>query len=112
MNNENPTSTLYFLITAEFSHERGYSYGELITYLKNFQTYYRDCYTKKEAFEKELNFKNKTFTFSGNRILELENIIAEKDITIKEKEKENEFLISVLCKKLTFWERITGKVKI
>ncbi len=101
----NTQSTLYFLINADFTIERGHSYGELLTFLKTFQTYYRECYIKKEQYEQELNFKNKTFEHLETKIIKVEKLL-------KEKEKENNFLISKVDRKLTFWERVTGKLNI
>ncbi len=101
----NTQSTLHFLINADFSPERGYSYGELLLFLKTFQSYYRDCYTKKEKIEQELNYKNTTFLQIENRIIDIEKLF-------KEKENQNIFLLSKIDRKLTFWERITGKIKL
>jgi hypothetical protein len=101
----NTQSTLHFLINADFTPERGYSYGELITFLKTFQTYYRECYIKKDQYEQELKFKNKTFELVETKIINIEKLL-------KEKEKENNFLITKVDRKLTFWERITGKLNI
>ena len=104
-NNSNTQITLHFLMNTDFSYERGYSYGELINYLKTYQLYYRECYANKDKFEQELLFKNKTFDQSENRILNLEKLL-------KEKENDIGFLMSKISRKLTFWERVTGKIKI
>ena len=105
MDDNNDFSVVQFLINAEFTAQRGYSYGELLKYLIMFLAYYRDCYIKKDALEQELNFKNKTFSLLEHRIVELENII-------KDKETQNEFLINKITRKLSLWERVKGKIKI
>ncbi len=101
----NTQSTLHFLMNAEFITERGYSYGELLNYLITFQTYYRECYTQKEHYEKELIHLNQTLEFVKDRIIN-------SDKLLKEKEDENRFLITKIDRRLSFWERLTGKIKI
>lgn len=101
----NTKSTLHFLINADFSPERGHSYGEMINFLKTFQSYYRECYIKKDQFEQELNYKNKTFEQMEDKIINNEKILKEKDNEIYK-------LYTQLNRKLTFWERVTGKINI
>lgn len=101
----NTQSTLHFLINAEFTVERGYSYGELLNFLKTFQVYYRECYIKRDQFEQELNYKNTTLVDESNRMLNAEKLLQEKI-------KENTFLFEKISRKLTFWERVTGRIKI
>lgn len=96
---------IHQLLNIDFKPERGYSYAELLNFLNTFQAYYRDCYVKKDNSEKDLIRKNKTFTDLENRIIYLEKLLKDKNI-------ENNHLLNKITKKLTIWERLTGKVKI
>ena len=52
MEDNNELSMEQFLINTEFSQRRGFSYGELLKFLLNFQAYYRDIYIKKVSENK------------------------------------------------------------
>ena len=104
-NINNTKSTLHFLINVEFDISRGYSYIELLSFLKTFQGYFRDCYRNKEYCEQELIFKNKTLLEIESRMIELEKKLIDKN-------KESETLYSKINRKLTIWERISGRIKI
>lgn len=95
----------YSLMNIEFNIERGYSYGELLQYLRNFQHYYRECYRHNEILEINNNNKDKTISDIETKIEKLESYIKDREMNI-------ESLYSILNRKLTIWERITGKIKI
>lgn len=92
-----------FLLNEQFVIERGYSYIEILNYLKSFQYYYRECYRRAETIEQEFISKNKTIKELENRIVYLEN-------KVKEKEKETDYLYNKLNKNLSLWERIKGRI--
>ncbi len=94
-----------FLLTADFSEENKYQYWELLNFLKNFQYYYKECYVLMDNNRKELLHKNKSFEESEKRYLEITNLL-------KEKSDENSMLYQKMNRRLTFWERLTGKIKI
>lgn len=92
-----------FLLNEQFIIERGYSYIEILNYLKSFQYYYRECYRRAETIEQEFILKNKTIKDLENRIVYLEN-------RIKDKENETEILYNKINKNLSFWERVKGRI--
>lgn len=103
--NQIDKSFFNYLLTNEFNINKGYSYTELIKFLNTFQYYYKENYEWKEKYRQELLLKNKTFEENNYKIRELENLL-------KEKEKENAYLYNKITRKLTFSERITGKITI
>ena len=95
---------LDFLLSADFDVKKGYSYTELIKFLKAYKQFFIECYNAKENFRKELIQKDKTNGFYDNRIKELLE-------QIERYKSENEILTRMISRKLTFKERLLGKFK-
>ena len=92
------------LLNNKFVVESGYSYSELLTFLKAFQSYYIDCCMINENYKKELLMLNKNNLELGKNMITLE----QKN---KNVEKENIILTSKISRKLSIWERISGRIK-
>lgn len=103
--NKNVPNTIYFLLNENFSVDKGYSYLELLSFLNIFKEYYRELYNSKN------NKDNELMNYRDNNIL-MEIKLNEIMQLLQEKTKENEMLYQKICRKLTLWERITGKIKI
>ncbi len=102
--NSNNNMLIHQLLNNNYVAESGYSYSDLLFFLNKFQAYYKDCYINNQNLEKDLIYKNKL------------NNELEKRIDILEKElenfrKENIYYCTKINKKLSLWERLTGKIK-
>lgn len=105
INNNYTKPSIHLLLNVDFSTERGFSYIELLNFLKTFQSYYRDMYLKAEFLEKDYSNKEKMLNELTEKINDVQNLL-------KEKEEENMYLYTKIVRKLSFWERLTGKIVI
>jgi hypothetical protein len=104
MKPNNKNQMFEFLLTADFNHDCGYSYLELIDYLDNYKNYFRSQNIDKENIKRDLERSEKE-----NRQL-LERIkILESKIEIQSNQLKN--IKTTLSRKLSVWERISGKIK-
>ncbi len=101
----NKEKILLFLLTADFSKNYGHSYNELLEYLNNYQYHYKKIYESNDSIKSELHHRDKVLENLNIRIKDLEEKVklqSEQIFNLKQYLKRN----------LTFWERISGKVKI
>lgn len=105
MVNKNKDAILDFLLTADFKRNYGYSYTELLEFLNYYQVYYRQINESNQWVKHELNHRDKILNELNIKIQGLEQ-------KLEFQSKQISFLKSHLTKKLSWWERITGKSKI
>ncbi len=103
--NKNKEGILDFLLTADFKSHYGYSYPELIEFLNYYQFYYRQIQENNSWIKHELHHRDKILKELNIKIESLEKKIDFQNTQIS-------FLKSHLTKKLSIWERITGRAKI
>jgi hypothetical protein len=94
-----------FLCTADISTENGYSYTELVIFLQNYKKFYRIENIEKSNAKRDLNDAEK-------RINQLLNKVKILETKIESQTEQNKTLKKMLCKKLTFWERLKGKINL
>lgn len=102
---EDKENLLPFLLNADFKKDYGYSYTELLRFLKAYQFYYKKIYQNNDWFKQELMQRDKVLAELNTKISKLEERLNSQD-------KHISVLTSYVNKKLSFWERITGKIKI
>lgn len=103
--NKNKEAILDFLLTADFKNHYGYSYTELIEFLNYYQVYYRQIQENNNWIKYELQHRDKILADLNAKIESLEK-------KLEFQNKQIYFLKTHLTKKLSIWERITGKAKI
>ncbi len=94
-----------YLLNIDFNNNSGYSYTELLDFLKCYRSYYRNVLENYEWFKSELNSRDEILKNLNYRVKDLEEKTRFQSMQITS-------LKSCLIRKLTFWERISGKVKI
>lgn len=102
--NRSKESILDFLLTADFRNYSGYSYTELIEYLNYYQTHYKQIRESNNWIKNELERRDKSITELNLKVETLEHKMEFQD-------RQIQFLKSHLNKRLSIWERITGKSK-
>jgi predicted RNase H-like nuclease (RuvC/YqgF family) len=105
MKPNNNHQMLEFLLTADFNKDSGYSYIELVEYLNHYKYNYRLQDIDRSNVKRELEESEKEVKQLQHRMKILESRIEVQDNQIKN-------LKTTLTRKLTFWERITGKFKL
>ena len=96
---------LDFLLTADFKIENSYSYTELLLFLKYYKDYYRQIYNSNQDLRGDIKRIEKI-------IYNLESKIGEKDKKLAIFEKLLENLKKIVTRKLTWKERLLGKIKL
>ena len=102
---ERDTRWLDFLIAADFEPVNGYSYPELLEFLRQYKRFYSLLYDDKLSLMRQANLFDK-------EVLRLETRIAELEKTVERKGSQVENLSTFLTKKLTWKERLTGKINL
>jgi hypothetical protein len=105
MKNRDREAILDFLRTADFKAQYGYSYTELLEFLNYYQIYYRQIQENNMWVKNELEHRDKILSELNKKI----SILEER---LEFQSKQVQFLKKHLTKKLSLWERITGKIKL
>ena len=91
-----------FLLTNNFDISKGYSYNELLNFIKAYKGIFIACYDAKERYKREIIQKDKTKEDYDNRIKEL----TEQN---KKLQNLNNILTNNISRKLTLKERLFGR---
>jgi flagellar hook-associated protein FlgK len=94
-----------FLCTADISTENGYSYTELVIFLQNYKRFYRIVDIEKKNAKRDLEDAEK-------RVNQLLNKIKILETQIETQNHQNKSIKKMLTKRLSFWERFTGKLNL
>lgn len=100
---ERDKRALDFLLSADFSPINGHSYGELLDYLRQFKYYYSIIYDDRREMKR-------TIELSIEEIARLNNKIEMLEKTIEKRDYQNRNLKEELGRKLTWKERLLGKL--
>ena len=89
---------------ADFNVNGGYSYIDLVKYLNLYKEFYWTLYRENENSRNLVKSKDNEIEKISHKIKQLEKMIEDQNFQINN-------LKSYFGRKLTIWERITGKMK-
>lgn len=96
---------LDFLLSADFKVENNYSYSELLLFLQYYKNFYRQSYEKNQDLRYILDK-------AEAHIKKLEVDMIEKERQLESCKKQLSAYKKIVSRKLTFFERLTGKIKL
>lgn len=92
-------------MNTDFDHNTNLSYTELIQLINKMKEQYRECISNYTFVVNKENMYLASINKLAENIKDLEN-------KLEYFENTNKKLMFVLTRKLTIWERITGKIKL